>query len=391
MIIYKYIPHTEYTVTFSSGGLDLSNYDIYINNTQSFQSLLPDIFNDYDIIREKDEWSLPNDLFLKLMHRKPRLNEYFNFYRCQLNFALFAATSALGISKEHLTVTNNNLIRSFYRFHVYYHIRRILHKLHAAIPGEDHYKKWNNNYSENAYYKLCKEYGISDPNTIWMYGTWRYDAVGVFNENDTKSATEYTKINNDYSRWISETSHGFTKQGLYMISESVMMYVYLILASQASSRSTLIGNNANALTTQQVFINTFENIINRETDIQSDIKRYQDVLNNANSEVNFSVGDGIYMMPSDMNLKIGKVFNYNNKILIAKPGYSVGVNKINLSSQAMTHTKTTTTTTHSHVGHNNNNKVISNSHSDVITHEEEKLALILFFTIGFTIWYMFKP
>ena len=87
-----------------------------------------------------------------------------------------------------------------------------------------------------------------------------------------KSANQYTKINNDYSRWIIEKSQGFTKQGLYMISESVMMYVYLILSSQASSRSNIIGNKANALTTQQVFLNTFEDIINRETDIQSDIK-----------------------------------------------------------------------------------------------------------------------
>ena len=52
-----------------------------------------------------------------------------------------------------------------------------------------------------------------------------------------------------------------------MISESVMMYVYLILSSQASSRSNIIGNKANTLTTQQVFLNTFEDIINRETDI----------------------------------------------------------------------------------------------------------------------------
>ena len=62
-------------------------------------------------MRGVDQWALPNDLFLKLMHRKPRLKEYFNFYRCQLNFALFASTSSLGISKEHLTVSDN-LIRS---------------------------------------------------------------------------------------------------------------------------------------------------------------------------------------------------------------------------------------------------------------------------------------
>ena len=212
---------------------------------------------------------------------------------------------------------------------MYYHVRRILHKLQAAIPNEDNFNKWNNRYSENSYYKICKEYGISDPSTVWMYGSWRYDEQGLFRDNEMKSANQYTKINNDYSQWIIEKSQGFTKQGLYMISESVMMYVYLILSSQASSRSNIIGNKANALTTQQVFLNTFEDIINRETDIQSDIKRYQDVLNNANSEVNFSVGEGLYMLPSDMTLKLDKIRDYNNKILIAKPGYSVGVNNVN--------------------------------------------------------------
>ena len=328
MTIFKYVPNVEYKVHFSSGGIDLSKHKIYINETEYFQSLLPDIFSEYDIVRGVDQWALPNDLFLKLMHRKPRLKEYFNFYRCQLNFALFASTSSLGISKEHLNV-KNNLIRSLYRFHVYYHVRRILHKLQAAIPNEDNFNKWNNRYSKILIIRFVKSMVFLIQVQFGCMEAWRYDEQGLFRDNEMKSANQYTKINNDYSRWIIEKSQGFTKQGLYMISESVMMYVYLILSSQASSRSNIIGNKANALTTQQVFLNTFEDIINRETDIQSDIKRYQDVLNNANSEVNFSVGEGLYMLPNDMNLKIGKIANYNNKILIAKPGYSVGVNNVN--------------------------------------------------------------
>ena len=37
---------------------------------------------------------------------KPELNEFFLMYRCQLNFALFCATSALGISWQHLNHPN---------------------------------------------------------------------------------------------------------------------------------------------------------------------------------------------------------------------------------------------------------------------------------------------
>ena len=38
------------------------------------------------------------------------------------------------------------------------------------------------------------------------------------------------------------------------------------------------------------------------------------------------------MLPSDMNLRIGKVKNYNNKILISSPSFKIGTNvKINLN------------------------------------------------------------
>ena len=40
------------------------------------------------------------------------------------------------------------------------------------------------------------------------------------------------------------------------------------------------------------------------------------------------------MLPSDMNLQIGKVKNYNNKILISSPSFKIGTNlKINLDGE----------------------------------------------------------
>ena len=35
------------------------------------------------------------------------------------------------------------------------------------------------------------------------------------------------------------------------------------------------------------------------------------------SKVDFSVGTGIYMLPSDLNLSIGKTKGYNKKILVS--------------------------------------------------------------------------
>ena len=43
------------------------------------------------------------------------------------------------------------------------------------------------------------------------------------------------------------------------------------------------------------------------------------------------IGEFIYMLPSDMNLRFGNIRNYNNKILISSPSFKIGTNlKINL-------------------------------------------------------------
>ena len=60
-------------------------------------------------------------------------------------------------------------------------------------------------------------------------------------------------------------------------------------------------------------------------DIREDIKCYQDTLSYTSSKVDYSVGQSIYMLPSDMNLKIktGTV-RYNYKILVSDEIFSLG-------------------------------------------------------------------
>ena len=68
---------------------------------------------------------------------------------------------------------------------------------------------------------------------------------------------------------------GFTDVGLLKISESVRAYAYLILSSQGSARSGIVGNTESALTAQSAFLNNFEDIVNRRVDIREDINHYQ--------------------------------------------------------------------------------------------------------------------
>ena len=127
------------------------------------------------------------------------------------------------------------------------------------------------------------------------------------------------------TRSIIEKSVGFTDVGLLKISESARAYAYLILSSQASARSGIVGKTASALTAQSAFLNNFEDIVNRTADIREDIKHYQDTLSYASSKVDYSVGEHLYMLPSDMNLKIRSgTVGYNNKILVSDGKFILG-------------------------------------------------------------------
>ena len=136
---------------------------------------------------------------------------------------------------------------------------------------------------------------------------------------------------NSFSRWIIEKSDGLTMLGLQKISELVRDHAYLILTSQTSTRGQIVGHEARNLDAQRTFLNSFENMVNRRVNIPEDIGRFQKTLQYARSKVDYVIGEFIYMLPSNMNLQIGKVEDYNNKILISSPSFKIGTNlKINL-------------------------------------------------------------
>ena len=121
---------------------------------------------------------------------------------------------------------------------------------------------------------------------------------------------------------------------LQKLSETVRDYTYLILKSQISTRGPIVGHEARNLDAQRVFLNSFENIVNRRIDIPEDIRRFQKTLQYARSKVDYAVAEYLYLLRSDMNLRIGKVKNCNNKILVSKPGFNLGTSlKINLDEE----------------------------------------------------------
>ena len=175
------------------------------------------------------------------------------------------------------------------------------------------------------------------------------------------------------------------------------------LTSQTSTRGPIVGHEARNLDAQRTFLNTFENIVNRIVNIPEDIQRFQKTLQYARSKVDYAIGEFVYMIPSDMNLRIGKVKNYNNKIMVSKPGFSLGTNlKVNLDDDDTKVSKTDKPDIKSNKEHKQDvkpnrpdikqNIKISRSKPDTnkITYEEEKVALILGTTAVFTVLWMFK-
>ena len=132
--------------------------------------------------------------------------------------------------------------------------------------------------------------------------------------------------------------------------------------------------------------------------------------------MNYVIGELISTLPSDMNLWIGNIRNYNNKILILSPSFKIGTNlKINLDGEKdkpdvksnedhkqdvkpnIKSNKEHKPITDSNREHKSNIEFNKEYKQDVkmirtepdmnkITYEEEKVALVL----GITVWWMFK-
>ena len=236
-----------------------------------------------------------------------------------------------------------------------------------------------------------------------------------------KPGMSYININS-FLRWIIEKSDGITKSGIEKLSESVRDYAYLILTSQTSTRSEIIGFGASEFDAQRMFLNTFENIVVRRVDIPEGKRRFQNVLQYARSKVDYEIGEKMYMIPCDMNLRIGQIKNYNNKILESMSYFKLGISKkINLDEEkgkpdAKPKSKLNIKSNKEHkqdvepdIRLNKEHKqdvepdirlnkerkqyvkmIRTKPDTNKITYEEEKVALVLGMTTIFTVWWMFK-
>ena len=408
--IYKYNSDASYKPNGGTYLQLITAKDLYIQNitvaehdghSDSFQVKFPNVFTNYPL----GAMTVEDQKFKDWDHYK------FTIWQSQLNFTVFCASSACGVSVKHLNA-KEPMIRSIYRFHVYYHIRRILKILEIPLPYENSFNQYSNPYNHEKFIGICSEYGVSNDLTKWRnqkyFSTWQSRAWET-----GKPGMSYIN-ENSFSRWIIEKLDGLTTLGIQKISETVRDYAYLILTSQTSTRGQIVGHEARNLDAQRTFLNTFENIVNRRVNIPEDIRRFQKTLQYARSKVDYAIGEFVYMLPSDMNLRIGNVRNYNNCIcnyitiiLISSPSLNIGTNlKINLDGDDTKVAKTDKLDVKPNKGDKQDVKPVIEPNKEhkqdvkpnikfeqdtnEITYEEEKVALVLGITSIFTVWWMFK-
>ena len=159
--MFRYNPKANYQPNGGRYLQILSGKDLYKQTivvsameNDTFPARFPNIFVDYPLgqMRVGDKlWTNWNKAPMQL-------------WQTQLNFAVFCAWSACGVSSAHLNYTKHPMIRSVYRFHVYYHVRRILKKLLVPLPHETSFNAADNPYIESEFLKICEDYGVpNDP------------------------------------------------------------------------------------------------------------------------------------------------------------------------------------------------------------------------------------
>ena len=98
-------------------------------------------------------------------------------WQTQLNFAIFCASSACGVSSEHFNYKNILWLGLCIDFmSMIIHLRRILKRLQVLLPHEVSFNTADNPYTNEEFFKICKDYEVPhdpmrymDEKFYWTY------------------------------------------------------------------------------------------------------------------------------------------------------------------------------------------------------------------------------
>ena len=351
--------------TRESGALkdNLVEQEIYVTPSEKFKIKFRDIFTDTVITHRSSHES-----------RRWLAGPNFEYWPQALNFAFFCATTGCGVSRRILIedkmrdgkndLTDSELkippqVRSFFWFHVYFTVRRILFELGGPqnslpLPGDTAFSQTENKYDIPSFERICAEFGIS-PNADFRFTKGDNHGLGSVFEyfsysgytktpydypsKETKFADEGGRASdgnlvpyieniearNQYEYFLCPVSHGLTSAGLSRINQSIESFCYAILGSQVDVRSSISGSQGSAIETQRQFLSMVEDAI-RNPDISKSVQRFQLAIQSAKVRLDLAISPGLWLLPSKMVVNTESVVGYNNKLKKATSFMRIGVN-----------------------------------------------------------------
>ena len=351
--------------TRESGALkdNLVQQEIYFTPSEKFKIKFRDIFTDTVITHRSSHES-----------RRWLAGPNFEYWPQTLNFAFFIATTGCGVSRRILfedkmrdgknDLTDSELkippqVRSFFWFHVYFTVRRILFELGGVqnslpLPGDTAFSQTENKYDIPSFERICAEFGIS-PNadfrftrgdnhglgSVFEYFSYsgytktpfKYpsketkfeDEGGRASDGNLVPYIENTEARNQYEYFLCPVSHGLTSAGLSRINQSIESFCYAILGSQVDVRSSISGSQGSAIETQRQFLSMVEDAI-RNPEISKSVQRFQLAIESAKVRLDLAISPGLWLLPSKMVVNTESVVGYNNKLKKATRRMRIGVN-----------------------------------------------------------------
>ena len=330
--------------------MNLNTLIVYVSETQHFRADLLDPTTGYGLTFTKEtevnRWLAKCDM---------------GYYQNQLNFAVYCATTLSGLpvkySETSPKTNESDLVKCVYRFHFYYQVRKILKQLEVPLPTDKVFNQWKNNFNHTEFERLCNEFRVS---TTKDFRTKKGDNNGLgsiywngdkihgngfiehrnhfalpdkhYSFSDSLRIAKIQRIVQDDSGWeyfIGSKESNLTQPGMVRLNDSIRTYIYCILGAQAEARTAIVGSFGTELDAQKQFKSLLEDSINQHPDIPTSIARYQKAIADTKTRLDYVIAPGLYIIGSDMILKIGSIENYNNNILIASKGMKSGKNEIN--------------------------------------------------------------
>ena len=341
-------------VSFSEGTKDIANslvtLDIYVTPTNSFQAKMRNVFSKTVV----PFWS-SKQCYAWLG------GPNYKYWPQQLNFAVWCATCGCGVSLVELDRWPS-IIQGFFKFHVYFTVRRVLYELGVPLPDEDAFVQINNTYSKSRFEALCNEFGVVNADFRWIrgrnhglgdvfeyYSGEGYRNVHVDRGYDVEANTWPSKrhlfkdeggddgkgnlislIRNDdavaqYSWFVPSRGIGLTRKGMGRINRSLEAFVYCVLGAQVNIRSGIVGNSGGAVEAQQEMLKLFESAVIEE-DLSTSVQRYQLAVQEAKLRLDLAIAPGIWLMPSNLVINTESIVGYNNELQKASSDMQFGVN-----------------------------------------------------------------